>query len=84
MGLKQDLTKDKKGKGKEAEYASFGAAKSVAAANCNLKRGETLVRLAQTVQQKLDKALEGNEGPKRFMDNCAYALLSRNFTHIFV
>ena len=69
LGLKQDLTKDKKGKGKEAEYASFGAAKSVAAAN--LKRGETLVRLAQTVQQKLDKALEGNEGLKRFMDNCA-------------
>lgn len=63
LGLKQDLTK---GKGKEAEYASFGAAKTA-----NLKRGETLVRLAQTVQQKLDKALEGSEGLKRFMDNCA-------------
>jgi len=69
LGVKQDLAKDKKGKGKEAEYASFGAAKSIASAN--LKRGETLERLAQTVQQKLDKALESSEGLKRFMDNCA-------------
>jgi hypothetical protein len=51
-----------------AEYASFGNAQMVASAN--LKRGETLLRLAQSVQQKLDKALEGNEGFKRFMDNC--------------
>lgn len=74
LGLKQDLTK---GKGKEAEYASFGAAKAA-----NLKRGETLVRLAQTVQQKLDKALEGSEGLKRFMDGCAYSTDIGNFTHI--
>ncbi len=74
LGVKQDLAKDKKGKTKEAEYASVSAGKAIASAN--LKRGETLVRLAQTVQQKLNKALEGNEGLKRFMDNCTFVQLS--------
>jgi len=66
LGVKQDLGKDKKGKARE-DYATVTVANSAAAAN--LKHGETLMRLAETVQQKLDKAVEGNEGLKRFMDN---------------
>ncbi|KDR80755.1 hypothetical protein GALMADRAFT_207733 [Galerina marginata CBS 339.88] len=58
LGMKQD---GGKGKGKELEYAGIGSA--------NLKHGETLTRLAETVQTKLDKAVEGNEGLRRFMDN---------------
>jgi len=69
LGVKQDLGKDRKGKAKE-EYATVSIANSAAVAN--LKHGETLVRIAETVQQKLDKAVEGNEGLKRFMDSCAY------------
>jgi len=68
LGVKQDLAKDKKGKTRKAEYASVSAGRVIASAN--LKRGETLASLAQTVQQKLDKALEGNEGLKRFMEHC--------------
>ncbi|KAJ3500653.1 hypothetical protein NLJ89_g9700 [Agrocybe chaxingu] len=67
LGVKQDLGKDKKGKGKE-EYAVGGSTSATAAAAAHLKPGETLVRLAETVQQKLDKSVEGNEGLKRFMD----------------
>jgi hypothetical protein len=76
LGIKQELSREKKGKGRDhaAEYAGFGNAQTIALAN--LKRGETLVRLAESVQQKLDKALEGNEGLRRFMDNCLFSLLS--------
>jgi hypothetical protein len=74
LGMKQDLSRERKGKGKDAaEYASFGNAQTIASAN--LKHGETLMRLAQGVQHKLDKALEGNEGLKRFMDNCLACFL---------
>ena len=74
LGIKQDLSRERKGKGKDvAEYASFGNAQMIASAN--LKRGETLMRLAQSVQHKLDEALEGNEGLKRFMDNCVSCFL---------
>ena len=70
-GIKQDSGRERRGKGKDAaEYASFGSAQGA-----NLKRRETLMRHAQGVQQRLDKALEGNEGLKRFMDNCLYFLL---------
>jgi len=74
LGIKQDLSRERKGKGKDvAEYASFGNAQMIASAN--LRRGETLMRLAESVQQKLDKALEANEGLKRFMDNCLSCFL---------
>ncbi|KAF8966253.1 hypothetical protein BDZ97DRAFT_1903805 [Flammula alnicola] len=66
LGMKQDLGKDRKGKGKE-EYAGTSIAAATAAAN--LKYGDTLTRLAESVQDKLNKAVEGNEGLKRFMDN---------------
>lgn len=83
LGVKQDLAKDKKCKSKESEYASISTANATASAH--LKRGETLVRLAQTVEQKLDKALEGNEGLKRFMDNCALgSILPHGLIHHFV
>lgn len=36
-----------------------------------LKHGETLIRLAEDVQRRLDAAVESNEGLKRFMDHCA-------------
>lgn len=68
-GIKQDLSKDGKGKGQE--YANSGNVQMIASAN--LKCGETIMRLAQSVQQKLDRALEGNEGLKRFMDNCLFS-----------
>lgn len=61
LGMKQDLGKDRKGKARE-EYTGI--------ATVHLKPGETLTRLAETVQSKLDKAVEDNEGLKRFMDNC--------------
>jgi hypothetical protein len=61
LGMKQDLGKDRKGKARE-EYTGIATA--------HLKPGETLTRLAETVQSKLDKAVEDNEGLKRFMDNC--------------
>ncbi|KAF8202145.1 hypothetical protein BJ912DRAFT_943894 [Pholiota molesta] len=60
LGMKQDLGKDRKGKARE-EYTGIATA--------HLKPGETLTRLAETVQSKLDKAVEDNEGLKRFMDN---------------
>ncbi|KAF9565860.1 hypothetical protein CPC08DRAFT_629181 [Agrocybe pediades] len=62
FGMKQDT----KGKARE-EYAGVINYGSVAAAN--LKPGETLARLAQSVQTRLRKAVEGNEGLRRFMDN---------------
>jgi hypothetical protein len=36
-----------------------------------LKHGETLIRLAEDIQRRLDAAVESNEGLKRFMDHCA-------------
>lgn len=80
LGVKQDLGKDRKGKGKE-EYITVGAAST---ASAYLKHGETLVRLAETVQQKLDKAVEGNEGLRRFMDNCAFLQYSFPLTLLFI
>lgn len=50
------------------------------AAIANLKHGETLSRLAETVQQKLDKAVEGNEGLTKFMNQC---MLSSNTKILF-
>ena len=35
-----------------------------------LKQGDTLIRLAEDVQRRLDIAVQGNEGLKRFMDHC--------------
>ncbi|PPQ91890.1 hypothetical protein CVT25_000765 [Psilocybe cyanescens] len=65
LGTKQQdsaalFGRDRKGKVRE-EFAGAGAA--------NLKHGETLMRLAETVQSKLGKAVEGNDGLRRFMGN---------------
>lgn len=35
-----------------------------------LKHGETIVRLAEDVQRRLEGVVESNEGLKRFMDHC--------------
>jgi len=56
LGVKQDLGRDRKGR---EDYST---------AIANLKHGETLSRLAETVQQKLNKAVEGNEGLTKFMN----------------
>jgi len=74
VGMKQEMGKDKKGKARE-EYAGVNAA----AAAASLKHGETLTRIAETVQTKLEKVVEGNEGLKRFMDNCTCGPLSTTF-----
>lgn len=37
-----------------------------------LKDGETLVRLAENVQSRLNEAVESNDGLKKFMNHCAY------------
>jgi P-type Cu+ transporter len=36
----------------------------------SLKHGETVSRLAETVQRNLNKAVQGNEGLTKFMDQC--------------
>jgi len=64
VGMKQETGRDRKGKARE-EYAGVNAA----AAGPSLKHGETLTRMAETVQTKLGKVVEGNEGLKRFMDS---------------
>lgn len=64
LGVKQDWGKDRKGKVREDS--------STAAAVANLKHGETLSRLTETVQQKLDKAIQGNEGLTKFMNQCMF------------
>jgi len=46
----------------------------------NLKHGETLSRLAEMVQQKLDKAVQGNEGLTKFMNQCIFSCLFSNIT----
>ena len=63
LGVKQDVGIDRKGKAKE-DYST------ATAAIANLKHGETLSRLAEIVQQKLDKAVQGNEGLTKFMNQC--------------
>lgn len=67
LGMKQDSVKDRKGKAKEVARAGIGAGGRT---NVNLKHGENLTRLAENIQSQLDKAVEGNEGLKRFMDSC--------------
>jgi hypothetical protein len=62
VGMKQETGKDRKGKATE-EYAGVNAAAS-------LKHGETLTRMTEMVQTQLGKVVEGNEGLKKFMDNC--------------
>jgi len=61
LGVNQDLGRDRKGKARE-EYST------ATAAIASLKHGETLSRLAEKVQQKLDKVVEGNEGLTKFMN----------------
>jgi hypothetical protein len=39
----------------------------------SLKHGETVSRLAETVQRKLNKAVQGNEGLTKFMDQCMFS-----------
>lgn len=39
------------------------------------EHGETLIRLAENVQRRLDSAVESNDGLKRFMDNCRLSCL---------
>jgi hypothetical protein len=36
------------------------------------KSGESLARMAEHVQKKLDAIVEGNEGLKRFMNHCGW------------
>ena len=75
LGVKQDLGRERKGKAKE-DYST------AAAAIANLKPGETLSRLTETVQQKLDKAVQSNEGLTKFMNQCMYvAVLKTEFSH---
>lgn len=45
----------------------------------SLKHGETVSRLAETVQRNLNKAVQGNEGLTKFMDQCMLSGLS---THV--
>ena len=42
----------------------------------SLKHGETVSRLAETVQRKLNKAVQGNEGLTKFMDQCMFSFSS--------
>lgn len=55
FGVRPDGAGDRKGKGKASE----------------LPRGHTLIRSAEDIQRRLDTAVEGNDGLKRFMDQCA-------------
>lgn len=41
-----------------------------------LPQGHTLIRAAEDVQRRLDGAVEGNDGLRRFMDQCASPLLN--------
>ena len=42
----------------------------------SLKHGETISRLAETVQRRLNKAVQGNEGLTKFMDQCMFSFSS--------
>jgi len=60
----------------------------------SLKQGETVSRLAETVQRNLNKAVQGNEGLTKFMNQCMFYILCfiflfvlvypRMFKHIFI
>lgn len=50
-------TKERKGKEKAPE----------------LKQGETLIRIAEDAQKRLDAVVENNDGLKRFIDHCVYS-----------
>ena len=39
----------------------------------SLKHGETVSRLAEMVQRNLNKAVQGNEGMTKFMDQCMFS-----------
>ena len=54
LGVRQDVKDRSKGREKLGE----------------LKQGDTLIRLADDVQSRLDIAIQGNDGLKRFMDHC--------------
>ena len=41
----------------------------------NLKDGETVSRLAETVQRKLNKAIQNNEVLTKFMDQCMFSFI---------
>lgn len=56
LGVKQD-TRDKKGKEREKPH--------------ELNSGETLFRVAEDLQRRLDAIVEGNEALKRFVDHCS-------------
>lgn len=55
-GVKQDA-RDRKGKEREKHL--------------ELKQGETLTRMAEDIQRRLDAIVEGNDGLKRFIDHCS-------------
>ena len=40
----------------------------------SLTHGETVSKLAETVQRKLNKVVQGNEGLTKFMDQCMSSL----------
>jgi hypothetical protein len=58
------VSRERKGKGREGDQDALASPAS------HSKQGETLVRLAESVQQRLDAAVEGNEGLRRFMEHC--------------
>lgn len=39
-----------------------------------LQDGETLIKLAEDAQRRLESSVENNDGLKRFMDHCVYSL----------
>lgn len=53
------VKQDRKGKEREKPY--------------ELSHGETLSRLAEDLQRRLDVVVESNDGLKRFMQHCPYA-----------
>lgn len=55
--------RESKGKGKEREKIP------------ELKKGETLWKLAEDVQKRLHAAVDSNEGLKRFMHNCQFIII---------
>lgn len=57
------VSRERKGKGREGDQDALASPAS------HSKQGETLVRLAESVQQRLDAAVEGNEGLRRFMEH---------------
>ena len=73
------VSRERKGKGRESDQDALASPASHA------KQGETLVRLAESVQQRLDAAVEGNEGLRRFMEHCLWSFSSAyNPPHFFL